>query len=137
MKSGLVDDRMAIRAVPPESVQTGLGSTLLKHYADGIRESNRVVRRVGRQEEHVALADDNVAEGAIIDDFEHHGALVLVEPFGRLINVVVGAGVWPADDHDCEIFIVDAVVIDRRLQQVGVLLQPFRYIQRACKHGDP
>lgn len=48
---------------------------------------------VGREEEHAAFVDDYIFEGAVVDDFEHHGAFVLVEPFGGFVDVVVGAGV--------------------------------------------
>jgi hypothetical protein len=53
---------------------------------------------VAGQQEHVALADDDVAEDAVVDDLEYHGALVLVEPLGGLVDVVVGTGVGAADD---------------------------------------
>lgn len=104
------------------------------------------MRRVGGQQEHVALADDDVAKGRAVDDLEHHGAAVLVEPLGGLVDVVVGAGVGAADDlgvlveglriddgissiwrktcHDCKVIVVDAVVADGRLEQVGVFLEP-------------
>lgn len=88
----------ARRAVPAHAVD-GLGrAALLQDDADGVCEAHGVVRRVWRQQEHVALADDDVAEGGAVDDFEHHGAAVLVEPFGGFVDVVVGAGVGAADD---------------------------------------
>ncbi|KAB8542108.1 hypothetical protein FH972_025571 [Carpinus fangiana] len=51
--------------------------------------------------EHVALTDDNVSEGVVgsgVDDFEQHGAFVLVEPFGRLVDVVICAGIRTTDN---------------------------------------
>jgi hypothetical protein len=56
------------------------------------------VRRVGGQEEHVALPDDDVSEDAVVDDLECHGAAVLVKPLGRLVDVVIGAGIGAADN---------------------------------------
>lgn len=37
--------------------------------------------------------DDYVFEFVVVDDFEHHGAFVLVEPFGGFVDVVVGSGI--------------------------------------------
>jgi hypothetical protein len=56
------------------------------------------VRRVGGQQKHVALADDDVAEDAVVNNLEHHGALVLEEPLWRLVDVVVGPGIRTAND---------------------------------------
>lgn len=88
----------AFRAVPAHAINRVRGAALLQDDADGVCEAHRVVRRVGGEEEHVALADDDVAEGCAVDDFEGHCAAVLVEPFGGLVDVVVGAGVGAADD---------------------------------------
>lgn len=89
---------VASSAVPAHAVDGVRGATLLQHDADGVCEAHGVVRRVGGQQEHVALADDDVAEGRAVDDLEDHGAAVLVEPFGGLVDVVVGAGVGATDD---------------------------------------
>ena len=43
--------------------------------------------------------------------------------------MVVGARVGPADDHDGHVFVVDAVVVDRRLQEVRVGLEPFGQVE--------
>jgi hypothetical protein len=56
------------------------------------------VRRVTREEKHVTFAYDDVAEVSIVNDLEHHGALVLVEPFGGLVDVVVCAGIWATNN---------------------------------------
>lgn len=53
--------------------------------ADFIRRGNSRTR----QEEHLLLLDADILELAIIDDFEEHAALILVEPLGRLVDVVV------------------------------------------------
>lgn len=100
---------------------------MLEDDADGVGEADGVVGGVGRKEEHVALADDDVLEGVVVggvDDLEEHGAAVLVEPFGGLVDVVVGAGVGAADDHDGEAFVVDAVVVDGGFEEVGVFFKP-------------
>lgn len=96
-----MDNLLTLGAVPPHAVEGVWRTTLLEDDADGVGEADGVVGGVGGQQEHVALADDDVAELAVVDDFEHHGALVLVEPLWRLVDVVVGSGVGPADDLDC------------------------------------
>lgn len=50
-------------AVPAHAVDGVWRPALLQHDADGVCEAHGVVRRVGGQQEHVALADDDVAEG--------------------------------------------------------------------------
>lgn len=97
-ESGLVDDVAAFGAVPAHSVEDAGGATLLEDEADGVGEADGIVRCVAGEQEHVALADDDVAEFAVVDDLERHGALVLVEPLGGRVDVVVGAGVGPAYD---------------------------------------
>jgi hypothetical protein len=115
--------------VPPQHIQTALGPLLLQHNAHCILESHRIMRRVRRQQKHVAFVDMDVAEllgswEGCVDDLEQHGAFVLVEPFRGLVDVVVCALVGAADDHDGDAIVVDAVVVDGRLEHVGVLGDP-------------
>jgi hypothetical protein len=56
------------------------------------------VRNVWGQQEHLAFANREVPEFAFINDFEEHGAAVLVEPFCRFIDVIVCSGIWAADN---------------------------------------
>lgn len=62
----------------------------------------------GKQEEF-PLVDVNVFELVCggLDCFEEHAAFVLVEEFGGGVEVVVCAGVGPADDHDGHGVVVD------------------------------
>lgn len=83
-------------AVPAQPVHTLLGSLLLEHDANSVSEAHGIVRRIGRQQEHIPLVDVYVAECALVDRLEQHGALVLVEPLGGLIDVVICACVWAA-----------------------------------------
>lgn len=98
VKAGLVHDIAAILTVPSQSVLALLRPGLFDDDTDRVREPDGVVRRVGRQEEHVALVDVDVPEVPVVDDFEQHAAPVLVEPFGRLVDVVVCSRVRAADD---------------------------------------
>jgi hypothetical protein len=98
VEGGLVHNLLAVLAVPSQSVERILGPMLLENDADRIGEADGVVRGVGWQQEHLALADDNVAEFTIVDDLEQHGALVLVEPLGCFIYMIIGARVGAPDD---------------------------------------
>lgn len=122
MKGRLVNLVPATLAVPSQAIDHIVRPALLDDETNRVGETNRVMGSVAGEEEHVALTDDDVAECAIVDDLKHHGTLVLVEPLRSLVNMVVGPGVGTADDHDGEVFIVDAVIVDGRLQQMRVLL---------------
>ena len=124
MEACLVHLLTTILAIPPQPVDAVLRPVLLQDYAHGVCEPNGIMGRVGREEEHVALVDADVAKLAIIDDLEEHAALVLVEPFGGLVDVVICAGVGTADDHDGDGIIVNTVVVDGRLEHVGVFRNP-------------
>ncbi|KAL2287188.1 hypothetical protein FJTKL_06178 [Diaporthe vaccinii] len=134
VKHLLPDDRRglvaALLAVPPQPVQAPLGPHPLHDEADGVGEPHRVVRGVARQQEHLALLDLDVLEelpalGVLLHHLEAHGALELVEPLLRLVDVVVVARVGPADDHEDHVLAAEeAVVVDWGLQEVLVLAQP-------------
>lgn len=93
-----MDDLSIVLAVPPQSVLTPLRSGLLEHDANGIGEADRVMRGVWGQEEHFTLMDRDIPMYSIIDDLEEHGATVLIEPFGGLIDMEIGAGIGAAND---------------------------------------
>lgn len=66
--------------------------------------------------------------GGCIDGFEEHGSPVLVEEFGCGVEVVVCSRVGAADDHDGVAGgvggVVDAVVVDGGLEEMGVGFEP-------------
>lgn len=70
----------------------------------------------------------------LLDGLEEHSAFVLVEEFGRRVDVVVCSCVGAAYDHDGHGIVVDAVVVDRRFEEVGILAEPFREVQGG-EHG--
>ena len=57
---------------------------------------------------------------------------MLIEELWSCIDVVVCSRIGPADDHNGQTpsgrggGVVDAVVIDRRLEEVGVVFEPTR-----------
>lgn len=99
MKRSLIDNRITTLAVPPQFILAFRRARLFENDADGIREPHRVVRGVGRQKEHFAFADGDVPKGAIVLDYlQQHRAAVLVKPFGRFVDVVVGSSVGAPHD---------------------------------------
>lgn len=91
-------------AIPPQHVRAVRRPWLLEHDPHGIGEADRIVGRVGWEQEHAAFVDGDVLVsrgrrgGGRVDDFQEHGTPVLVEPFGRAVDVVVRPCVGAADD---------------------------------------
>lgn len=100
VEGGLVDDSAAavFLAVPPHAVDGVLGAALLDDDAHRVGEAHGVVRRVARQQKHVALPDHHVPERALVYHLQDHRPFVLVEPLRRLVDVVVCPGVGTAYD---------------------------------------
>jgi len=91
--------------------------------------------RVGGEEEHGSFMDgdilDGVRGGGRVDHrAEEHRSSVLVEEFGRRVDVVVGSGVGPADYHDgvagreARGGVVYAVIIHGRLEKMRIFFEP-------------
>jgi len=120
MKARLMHHGVACLTVPAQRIQAIHRTRLLQHNTNCVGEADGVVRRVGREEKHLALPDRNVAEGgrsgSLVYYFQQHRASVLVEPFGCGVDVVVSARVGTTDDHYCYIIIVDAIIIDWRFE---------------------
>lgn len=100
MERGLMHNLIAPLAIPTQTIETVLGARLLKNNTDRRREPDGIMRRVWGKEEHLPLADRDVAKlwAAGVDHLEEHAALVLVEPFRGAINMVVCTGVGTADN---------------------------------------
>jgi hypothetical protein len=129
METGLVNFLSATLTVPSQAIHAVRRPLLLQHNSHCVLEPHGVMRRVGWKQKHIALVYVDVAKllgsrEGIVNDFEQHRAFVLIEPFGGFVNVVVCALIWAADDHDRHIVVVDAVVVDRRLEHVEVFGNP-------------
>ena len=140
MKSIFLDNVAAVVAIPAQLVQAALWPRLLNHHTHGIRKSNRVVRGVCRQQKELPFIDVDIHELIfpidLLNRLEQHPAFVLVEELRRLVDVVVCAGIGSAHDHDSHRIAVDAVVVDWRLEQVGVFAEPFGQVQwEACRRS--
>ena len=87
---------------------------------------------MGGQEEHLALADRDVAWRAVLPDAQHHVAAQLVEELVARVVVEVGALVRAADDgHDEVALVPDLGVADRRPQLLAVVLDPAGQVDRS------
>lgn len=63
--------------------------------------------------------------GVLLDDFKEHAALVLEEPLGGGVDVVVATGVGTTDDHDrYAVTVVEAGIVNRGLEEMGVGCEP-------------
>lgn len=145
VECGLVCDAPALLAIPAQAIEAALRPGLLDDDANCVGEADRVMRCVARQQEELALTDGHVARRGShrIDHLEQHAALILVEKFSRLVDVIVSARVWAADHldmslatgvrgragaaatcHDSATVAVDAEVVDRRLEEVRIFLEP-------------
>ena len=133
-----VHERSALGAVPLEAVGVALRAGSLDDQAD--RAGHRPLRRVAhvrRQQEHLPLADRDVARRTVVPDAQDHVAAQLVEELVARVVVVVGALVRSADDGDDEVALVpDLGVADRRLQLLAVLLDPAGQVDR-LHHRSP
>ena len=116
--------------IPPQAIHFTFRSRLLNDDTNRIREPDRVVRCVARQEEQLALIDVDVHKLALLHRLQQHTSFVLVEEFRRLVDVVVGSCVGTADDHDGHGIAVDAVVVDWWLEEMGVFVEPFGEVER-------
>ncbi|KAJ4372501.1 Origin recognition complex subunit 3 [Neocucurbitaria cava] len=125
VKRGLMHLLPTALTVPPQPIQTPRRPLLLQHHTHRILEAYGVMRCIRREQEHVSLVDVDVAELLVgglrlVYHLEEHGAFVLVEPFCRLVDVVVGALVGAAYYHYGYVVVVYAVVVDGRFEHVGV-----------------
>src|SRR6185437_7229517 len=94
------------------------------------------MRRARRQVEDFAGADWQVATLPAILHAQHHLAFELMEELRAFVPVIVAARVRAAHDHDDEIAIHDALVADRWLQQVAMLVDPALQVEGRCeRHG--
>lgn len=133
MESSLVHLFPTTLTIPPQPIHTSLRPRLLNHHTHRIREPDGIVRGVSRKQEELSLVDVHVHELLLAVDrlngLEEHAAAVLVEELGSFVDVIVGAGVGAAHDHDGLRIRVDAVVVDGWLEEVRVLGQPFGEVE--------
>ncbi|KAI7165236.1 3-hydroxyanthranilate [Hortaea werneckii] len=119
--------------VPRLPIHTALRTRLLKHHTYSVGESYWVVWRVGGKEEELAFIDIDVFKFAILHRLEQHAAFILVEELRRLVDMVVGSSIWTTHDHHSHGVVVNTVVVDGRLEEMRILLQPkTRQLSQSC-----
>jgi hypothetical protein len=88
------------------------------------------MRDVWGEEKHFAFSDKDVTEIAAVNYLEKHIALILIEPFRRLVYMVIGPLIWSTNNlgpsinpslpqpcvsyHDCHVLVSYAVIVNRR-----------------------
>jgi len=92
---------------------------------------------VAGDQHYLAFPDRHIARPAVLDDSENDVAAQLIEELLVRVIVVVGPRVRAADDLDDQVlgFREHQLVAHRRLQQVRVLVDPARKVERGERHG--
>jgi len=67
MKRRFMNDRSAILTVPAQAILTPGRTWLFQDYTDCIGEPDRIMGRIGWEEEHFTFVDRYVAEFGIVD----------------------------------------------------------------------
>src|SRR6218665_618307 len=122
---------MEIEAVPLECLEHPHRTLALDHQtaAPGLWTLRRVAH-MRRQQENIALLQIDAFQSSLIHDVQPGVALELVEEFFQRVVMEIGAMIRPANDGHHEIRVLpDLLVVDGRLEQVGVLLQPVLKIE--------
>src|SRR3954469_264348 len=122
-------------ADPEEGILFLRQAPALDHQAHRVGGPLRRVRRVGREQEDLALADGDVHRLLSLQHAQVDVALHLVEELLALVDVVVGAlvGAPHHRHHKVAVAFPDLRVAHRRLEQVAVLVDPLAEIERL--HG--
>lgn len=63
MKTSLMDNLSATLTVPSQRIHAVCWSRLFKNDPNGVGEPNGIMRRIGREEEHTAFVDRDIAVG--------------------------------------------------------------------------
>ena len=108
----------------------------LNNEAHGIGTANRIMRHTRRQQKHLALADRHVDRLAVLLYLYNNVAFKLVEKLAPNVPVIILSRIRPADDHnDKFISVINALIPNRRLEQMPVLVDPLFEIERAANHN--
>jgi len=83
------------------------------------------------------VADRDIDRFAVFLDLDGNVAFELVKKLFALVPVIVLARIRPADDHYDKIVVrINALVPDRRLEQMPMLVDPFFEIERPADHSS-
>lgn len=83
------------------------------------------------QKEHFAFADRDLDRFSVFLDLDRYVTFKLVKKLFALVPVIVFSRIRAADDHyDKVIIIVNALVSDRRFEQMPVVIDPLLEIER-------
>src|SRR5262249_40145685 len=121
VKFRIVNGCAALLAIPAHVVVRFLSPFVLDNQTDRIRGPLRRMGNPGWEQKNIALPDRNLARLAVFHDSEHDVAFELVEELFTRVDMIIGALIWAADDHDHEVAVPDQRIPDWRLQQLPVL----------------
>ena len=135
-KIGLVNARVAVLAKPDTTIFLPRLATGLDHHADRVSRTARRVKRLGRQQKHIALGNDDVLNLLIDNHFERNRTFNLIEQLLAFVVVKVTTRIGAADDHDDQIirFRVDALIANRRLERAAILFDPLNQVEGLFEH---
>jgi 2-aminomuconate deaminase len=121
----------AFFANPDESIEFTFGAFLFNHQPDRIGRTARRMRRVGREQKNIAFGERNIGGLAVLQNLENDVAFQLIEKFLAAVHMIISAAIRAANHHNDEIAVFpDALVANRRLKQVAVLVNPLLEIDR-------
>lgn len=98
MECSLIYECSIILAIPSQTIFTLRWTRLLYNNANRICKADWVMGDIWRKQKHLALANGEITERALIDNPEKHRATILVEPFRGLVDMIVGPSVGSAND---------------------------------------
>jgi hypothetical protein len=127
---------VAVFAKPHKSIELARMAFSFDHQAHGICPTDRIMGNARWQQEHLALADRDLDGFAIFLDLDLDVPLELVKKLFALIPMIVLARIRAADHHHDEIVIVkDALIPNRRPQEMPVFIDPLFKIEWSSDHG--
>jgi hypothetical protein len=97
------------------------------------------MRNIGWQQEHFTFFNGNVFKLSIVNDFQEHIALVLIEPFLiwkalnslnavqnlSFLTMIISSNIWPANCHHNKVSAMDQIIVHWRSKFVFIFLNPF------------
>ena len=132
LKIFLVKFGVAVFAKPEQPIKFSVASFSFDDKANGVGSANGIVRNSRRQQEHLAFADRHIDRLSMFLNFYYDIAFDLIEKFLALVPMIIFARIGPANDHHNKIVgVINALIPDRRLEQMSVLVNPLHEVEGA------
>lgn len=101
MERNLVHQMSTVLTIPAQTVHRPFRSFLLNYHPCSISKPDRVMGSAPWKKKHFALTDLDCLELVVIsrvNDVQFHRPTVLIEPFGRLVDMIVSPIVRASED---------------------------------------